>query len=71
MKEIKVRLRFGGASVSLNQEKINLSHVILEPMGICEDSKPHKLKIVGGNHGKIQCEKCGGTICAEAIIVIS
>jgi hypothetical protein len=71
MKEIKVRLRFTGASVSVHQDKINLSHATLEPMGICDDNKPHKLKIDGKNHGKIQCEKCGGTICAEAIIAIS
>lgn len=67
MKKIKVRLKFEGVSVSSNEDKINLRHATLEPMGSCVDSKPHKLK----NGSKIYCEKCGCEVCGEAIIAIN
>ncbi|MEI7791969.1 MAG: hypothetical protein WCI57_00580 [Candidatus Berkelbacteria bacterium] len=65
LKEIKVRLKFLSASISSNEDKVCLKGATLEPMGSCIDSKPHKLRI----EGKIFCEKCGCTVCAEAIIV--
>jgi len=67
LKEIKVRLRFLSTSISSKEDKVSLKGATLEPMGSCIDSKPHKLKI----DKEVYCEKCGCTVCAEAIIVMS